>query len=179
MYLLLASIAIASTTNAQQEASCDIFMAPSKLPGGGFGVFAGRNFEQHEIVEMAPLFLPMDSNSSILMNTVLNDYHYGYIRGNEDLGVVALGAIMFYNHDANPNLLWTTNIGRGEPSESDPDAVGSAVLIAKRHIKQGEELFSSYGLEDGGAEWFEARRIPMAPADSVANSDIPDRKSVV
>jgi hypothetical protein len=163
---------IGTLVSSQEQDLCDVFMAPSKIAGGGYGAYAARSFQPNEIVEMAPLFLPMVHDSPLLMNTVLNDYHYGYrsIHSEETMGVVLLGKCMFYNHSPEPNLLWSTNIGRGEPSEADPDSVGTAVFVAKRYIEQGEELFSSYGLEDGGRSWFEARRIPMA--DNVADSNI-------
>ena len=154
MTLRLANLLLFTTLafSHKKELSCDVFLAPSKIAGGGFGAYAARSFEQNEVVEMIPLFLPMVHDSPLLMNTVLNDYHYGYtsIHSEDAMGVILLGNGMFYNHSPEPNLLWTTNIGRGEPSEADPDSVGSAVFVAKRYIAQGEELFSSYGLEDGG-----------------------------
>jgi hypothetical protein len=151
--LILFCIGAILVSSQEEELSCDIFMAPSKIAGGGFGVYAARAYKQDEIVEIIPLFLPLAHGSPVLMNTVLDDYHYGYvsIHSKDTMGVVLLGKGMFYNHAVQPNLLWTTNIGRGEPSEADPDSVGSAVFVAKRNIAQGEELFSSYGLEDGGA----------------------------
>lgn len=156
--------------DTEEPLPCDIFMAPSKV--GGFGVFAARDFVLDEVVEMAPLFLPMDKSAPVMMNSVLSDYQYGYDRGEESMGLVAMGDIMFYNHERQPNLLYTTHLGHGEPSESHPDSVGVAVFVAKRNITKGEELFSSYGLEDGGAAWFAARRIPMAPADTISKSNI-------
>lgn len=152
-YLLLFCIGATSLVSSHEEdLSCDVFLAPSKIAGGGFGAYAARPFQQNEIVEVAPLFLPIVHDSPLLMNTVLNDYHYGYksIHSEDAMGCILLGMCMFYNHSPEPNLMWMTNIGRGEPSDADPDAAGSAVFVAKRYIAQGEELFSSYGLEDGG-----------------------------
>lgn len=153
LILLLCIGTTLASTLEQDDIACNVFMAPSKISGGGFGVFAARSFEKNEIVEFAPLFLPMDAPSPVLMNTVLDDYHYGYdsIHSKDLMGVVVFGTGMFFNHDRDPNLLWTTNLGRGEPTNSDPDSCGSAFFIAKRPIARGEELFSSYGLEDGGA----------------------------
>ncbi len=39
---------------------------------------------------------------------------------------------------------------------------------AKRAIRAGEQMFSTYGSEDGGAEWFKVRRMEMmAPKESI------------
>lgn len=34
------------------DPACDIFLAPSTLNGGGWGVFAARDFEEYEIIEL-------------------------------------------------------------------------------------------------------------------------------
>ena len=144
--------------------NCDIFLAPSKLNGGGWGVYAARDFEESEVVELAPLYLPIDHMAPVVKNSVLDDYHYGMWRGGKTVGVVALGMVMFYNHDQEPNVQWTTNLGRGEPSAIDPTSATAVGFVATREISQGEELFSSYGVGDDGVRWFAERRIDLVTA---------------
>jgi len=147
--------------------SCDIFLAPSKLNGGGWGVYAARDFEESEVVELAPLYLPMDHMEPVIKNSVLDDYHYGIYRGDKMFGALALGLVMFYNHGEEPNVQWTTHrLARGEPSAENPNSANAVGLVAKRAISQGEELFSSYGVGDDGVRWFENRRLTMvAPTE--------------
>lgn len=48
-------------------------------------------------------------------------------------------------------------------------------FAATRDIRAGEQLFSSYGSEDGGLKWFEARGMPMVvPEESyIGSEDLP------
>jgi hypothetical protein len=46
-------------------------------------------------------------------------------------------------------------------------------FFAKRAIRAGEQLFSTYGLEDGGVKWFADRKmVMMAPEESIISSEI-------
>lgn len=40
--------------------SCDIFLAPSSFHGG-WGVYAARDFADKELVELAPLYVPLEN----------------------------------------------------------------------------------------------------------------------
>ena len=51
--------------------NCDVYLAPSEI--GGWGVYAGRSFEEGEVVEIAPRFLAL--KSELLHQSVLDDYH--------------------------------------------------------------------------------------------------------
>lgn len=142
---------------------CRIFAAPSKIPGGGWGVFAAKDFEQHEMVEVAPMFVPIDKGTPVVKNSALDDYIYGYHReasGDapaKEMAAVSLGNIMMYNHATSPNVKW---MGFGhEPNREHQDNAKAVGFVATRAIKAGEELFSSYGLHDGGEEWFRSRRL--------------------
>jgi hypothetical protein len=77
------------------DPACDIFLAHSTLTGGGWGVFTARNFEEHEIIEWAPLFLPMQHTLPVFKNSVLDDYHYSCRRVKQALSLVALGIHCF------------------------------------------------------------------------------------
>lgn len=148
---------LGAASNNNDFSTCDVFLAPSKLNGGGWGVYAARDFEESEVVEHAPLYLRFEEMAPVLKFSVLDDYHYGIHRDGITYGAPALGMTMFYNHDESPNVRWTTiALGRGEPSWEDP--VG---FVTTRAISQGEELFSSYGIGDDGVRWFATRRLTM------------------
>ena len=155
---------------------CSVFVAPTIATGDGsamnWGVYANRDFSEGEIVDISPLTVPIPEGSKSIERSVLNDYVYGYWRifehpqfkGKheiEKLYSVLFGPDMLYNHHpVAPNVQFST-FGR-EPEAGIPDAVNPQGFVANRKIRRGEELFSSYnGKEDGGAEWFGRRRIPM------------------
>lgn len=43
---------------------CSIFVAPSKLPNGGWGVSAAKSFEKNEIGDVSPLLCPIASHDA-------------------------------------------------------------------------------------------------------------------
>lgn len=146
-----------------------MFLAPSLSLSMGWGVFAGRSFEKDEIVDISPLILPMPHSSPQVVNSVLDDYVYGYRRLHfhnqkppeiEKLLGVFLGMTMFHNHHpSNYNLEYTT-FGR-EPAPDVPNASNAVGFRARRFIQAGEELFSHYGENKETDEWFHVRRIPL------------------
>ncbi|KAL3941824.1 MAG: hypothetical protein SGBAC_003870 [Bacillariaceae sp.] len=143
---------------------CSTFLAPSLSTAMGWGVFAGRSFQEGEIVDMASLILPMPKPSPQVENSVLDDYVYGYhrvhftpeIRLEEMLGVLIGMSMIFNSHPTEPNLEYTA-FGR-EPARDVPNTSNSVGFRAKRFIRAGEELFSHYGNKENN-DWFEVRRI--------------------
>ena len=144
--------------------TCDIFLAPSSLPGAGWGVFAARDFAENEVVEVAPMFLPFPP-SQARQQSAIADYIYGYIHKNmtsgqdEILDVAVFGMSLFYNHHENNNIEWRS-FG-SEPSADYPRDGRNQGYGALRDIKAGEELFTTYGKEDGGKKWFAERDIDL------------------
>lgn len=164
---------------------CSVFVAPTVTSGQGkpmnWGVYANRDFSEGEIVDISPLTVPIPDGSMAVERSVLNDYVYGYWRvfqhpsipGKHSVGKlysILFGPDMFYNHHpVAPNVGFFT-FGR-EPEEEIPDAVNPQGFVAIRNIRKGEELFSSYnGKEDGGAEWFRRRGIPMETPPALSSS---------
>jgi hypothetical protein len=144
----------------------------------GWGVFAARSFEIGEIVDMAPGIVPMPAGSIAVQDSVLDDYAYGYwrLKGYNDverLYAIMFGMDMFYNHHVEPNLEYMT-FGR-EPAPNVPNASNSVGFIAKRRIEVGEQLFSTYGQEDQGKDWFSRRGIELQnPGESrIESEDMP------
>jgi SET domain len=152
---------------------CDTFLAPSSVEGSGWGVFAGRSFKKNEIVEIAPLVLAVDEDAPIVKNSVLNDYIYGSVRYNyenkqlQHVAAVVFGNTMFYNHLATPNIAWLS-FGR-EPASDGTIFTEAAGFGAIRDIDAGEELFSTYGLEDGGKQWFADRKLEQRASNGTAS----------
>jgi hypothetical protein len=71
-----------------------------------------------------------------------------------------LGMGMIFNHHpVAPNLEYTT-FGR-EPAPDAPNAANAIGFIAVRDIDVGEELFSTYGKNDGGKDWFSRRGMEL------------------
>lgn len=153
--------------------NCEIFFAPSSLPTGGWGLFAGRDFEQSKVVEISPRYIPMPYDSPVVRNSVIDDYIYGYMKWNDDkkeleyLAGIVFGKVMFYNHHVEPNIKWIS-YGR-EPTTKEPTIAQATGFVALRNIEAGEELFSSYGTEDGGLQWFKNRRLEMVTIPTYAS----------
>jgi hypothetical protein len=147
--------------------TCETYLAPSSIANGGWGVFAGRDFAAMEIVDVAPLFLPVDHRTPILLHSILHYYTYGYLRWNDtmkvleqNLAVILFGNGMVYNHHhVTPNVKWSA-YGR-EPTSKEPHLRQAVGFVARRPIVAGEELFSSYGEEDNGKKWFQDRHVKM------------------
>jgi hypothetical protein len=143
---------------------CDIYLAPSKI--GGWGVYAARDFEEGEIVEVAPRYVTMKSTD--LQINALIDFHYGFTYQRDvadtSFGVVAFGMTMFYNHGpGTKHNVQYTSFGT-EPDINFPFASMLIGFVAKRRIKRGEELLSSYGETE---IWFHSRGLTMVQEDTV------------
>ena len=137
------------------HATCDIYMAPSKL--GGWGVFAARDFSRHETIEIAPRFLPLEE--AWLEQSVMNDYYYGYTwlsnKRLDSFGVIATGMTLFYNHGGAQQNVKFVSFGH-EPTHENPMYAQAVGFIALRDIERGEELLSRYGWRN---QWFEDRGL--------------------
>jgi SET domain len=142
---------------------CDIYLAPSKL--GGWGVYAARDFERGEVVEVAPRYVTLKTVD--LESNALYDFHYGFSYqrdlSDDSFGATIFGMTMFYNHGpgAKHNVLYTF-FG----TEPDKDFPWASILVgftARRRIKRGEELLSSYGKTE---QWFTARGLTMAEKEA-------------
>lgn len=172
IFATIASAEQKSEDSLQPWQECETFLAPSPWQGGGWGVFAARPFQRGDIVEIAPLFIPIDMQDPSIVNSVLRDYIYAYPRLKEDgdldkMAAVVYGSTMFCNHHpTNPNAAWI-NFGQ----ESYPefrDAAQTVGLMALRDIRAGEELFTSYGdQDDGGRQWFRDRGLTLMDIPSV------------
>jgi hypothetical protein len=159
-FFSLVSSVLSSSADDDNEGSswqgCETFLAPSKM---GWGVYAAKSFRKGEIVDLAPLFVPMKDGSDEIKLSALLDYVYGYERDSEYYHLILFGMDMFYNHHPEPNVR-VANYGV-PPSRGGATTTQAAGFRAIRDIAAGEQIFSSYGDDDEGRRWFTHRGLEM------------------
>lgn len=101
----------------------------------GYGVFADKDFLENDIIEECYSILCDGAD------TVLNKIYFD-VDGQHAL-LTGYGSI--YNHSDSPNMRYYFD-----------EMHKVTVFIATRNIKQGEELFHSYG-----KYWFSSRNMPV------------------
>lgn len=92
------------------------------------GVFANRNFEKSDIIEVCPVIPISEKDFKKLKGTALENYPFSW---NDDSTCIVLGYGSLYNHSDTPNIKWF-----------DTDLV--KVFYALRDIKKDEELLYNY-----------------------------------
>ena len=101
----------------------------SNLDGAGTGVFATKDFNIGDIVEITPI-LPIPIKDTA--DNILNDYVFMYDGSNHGM---ALGYGGVYNHQNKPNIDYSYT--------NDKKCM---IYKTNKNIKKGDELFVSYGL---------------------------------
>lgn len=120
-----------------------IYVAPSETHG--MGVFAGRNIEEGEIIEICPVLLFPKSELVHMRQTVLDDYYFDWGDDGEWYAL-CLGYGSLYNHSYTPNAEYGMDF---EAKTID--------FYCIRHIEPGEEIFINYNGDVDNMEkvWFE------------------------
>ena len=103
-------------------------------PVHGLGVFATRDLEEGETLELCP-YIVIDDDDLQDANR-LNDYLFTSPDNPNDY-LVIMGCGMLYNHDSPSNASW----------EIDSTDNRFVRFFADRNIKAGEEIFQDYGEE--------------------------------
>ena len=103
---------------------------------GGRGVFALRDFDAREYVEVCPVINVL--KDGIKDGGIIRDYVFSSDMS-EEYSSVVLGYGMLYNHSDDPNLSWFWH-------------GGSMAFWSLRKIPAGSELFINYG-----KGWWEGR----------------------
>lgn len=121
-----------------------IFVAPSDLHGQG--VFAARNLEEGEIIEICPVILFPKSELDDIRKTVLDNYYFDWGDDGEWFAF-ALGYGSLYNHSYEPNAEYGM----------DFDALTIDVYCL-RPIVAGQEILINYNGDPGNRSrvWFES-----------------------
>ncbi len=129
-----------STMSVQQTA---IYVASSELHGQG--VFAARDIEEGEIIEICPILLIPKSELHHIRQTMLDNYYFDWGDDGEWYAL-ALGYGSLYNHEYDPNADYGMDF---EANTID--------IYCLRTIKAGEEICINYNGEPGNLSpvWFE------------------------
>jgi SET domain-containing protein len=108
-----------------------------KSPIHGYGVFASKDLAADEVIEECySLVYSKDSDDPF------SNYAFSW---KDHLSTIPLGFACIYNHSNTPNIEYNNDIDRG-----------LVVFKTLRAIREGEELFSSYG-----KHWFGMRQLKM------------------
>lgn len=120
-----------------------IFVAPSETHGTG--VFAGRNIEPGEVIEICPVLLFPHSQLAHVRQTVLDDYYFNW-GDNDEWYAFCLGYGSLYNHSYTPNAEYGMDF---EAHTID--------FYCIKPIEAGEEIFINYNGDVDNREkvWFE------------------------
>eukprot|EP01041_Mallomonas_annulata_P001695 gene1695-3285_t len=144
-------------TSKRTQPSCDLFLAQSRVPGLGRGVFAGKKFSPPVVVEESP--------SLHLSKTISPNGHiwnYAWKTEDEEHDSVVLGPGSLFNHRSPRQISYYWDGSENEASHfpreaysTGPNFIQSAVM----NITEGEEIFVNYGeswLVDRGIAYDEA-----------------------
>jgi hypothetical protein len=112
----------------------------SKLEGGGYGVFAGTNYNEGDPVEKCVFLELSNSKDSENVRPELDHYVFAsHVTPGKEVLVFGNGSL--FNHSDTPNLELIY-----DSKKLDKRIV---VYRATKDIKKGDELFINYG-----KEWF-------------------------
>ncbi len=114
--------------------------------GRGRGVFAARQFEPGETIEVCPVIVLTEADARTLDGTGLYDYYFGWGKDGK-AAAIALGYGSLYNHSHSPNAVHRKNA-----------ADSTISVVAMKSIAPGEEIFIRYDTGAGGDAqqmWFD------------------------
>lgn len=126
--MLLLKISNQCTFEKMTNTNLNLYLKTSQLGGKyGRGVFANKDFEIGDTIELAP-YIEDDTEN---FKGVIRDYIFSK-NGSKDRSVVAFGFGSMYNHSDSPNSRWEVN--------------NEYVKIqCIKPIKKDEEIFITYG----------------------------------
>ena len=117
----------------------------------GRGVFAARDFQAGEVVEVSPVILI--NMAFIFLPNELKTVVFNWPSGEPNIHAVALGYGSLYNHD-DPANMHTRKDHQNK----------QLFFIASRNIVAGEELTHNYNsnLDNPASnDWFERHNVPL------------------
>lgn len=113
-------------------ASAKVYVAPSKIPNAGRGVFARVAIKKGELIERCPVIEISADDAARVNETMIVTYMY-YVGKNKERSLIVLGFGSLYNHAYRPNAIY---------KESHPENVVDFVALTE--IKQHEEITVNY-----------------------------------
>ncbi len=117
-------------------ASDKVYVAKSKIPDSGRGVFARVDIKKKDIIEICPLIeIPVNDFANINQSFLVT-YFFSFGKAKNKLAI-ALGFGAIYNHTYTPNATY-----KKIPRES------IMKFIALKHIKKHQEITVNYNNGD-------------------------------
>ncbi|MFM5994838.1 MAG: SET domain-containing protein [Sphaerospermopsis kisseleviana] len=109
----------------------------------GRGVFAQRDFELGEIIDIANVIVIPKQQVKLITHTVLCNYYFGW---HGESGAIALGYASLFNHSYQPNALYVKKF--------DQQVIE---IIAYKYIREGQEITINYNgqVDDLTPIWFD------------------------
>ena len=109
----------------------------------GRGVFAQRDFELGEIIDIANVIVIPKQQVKLINHTVLCNYYFGW---HGESGAIALGYASLFNHSYQPNALYVKKF--------DQQVIE---IIAYKYIREGQEITINYNgnVDDLTPIWFD------------------------
>lgn len=112
--------------------SARIYLAPSRLPHAGRGVFAVNRIKTGEVIEVCPV-LKLPAHQRQLLNTT-NLFNYYFLWGEkQEHMAIALGFGSLYNHSYHPNAAYRKDYKHQ-----------TLIFRALTTINPGEEILVNY-----------------------------------
>jgi hypothetical protein len=144
----------------QNSLSCELYLAPSRIPGIERGVFAGKAYSKGTTVDTVQSLL---LSYEVIRMKQLSNYVFS---SDDQVNAISLfGAGMLYNHRTPKNILHFYNTMPPAPSQvllltySQPYSTYPLLdFVAESDIAPYEEIFTSYGSDD----WFRSRKITLS-----------------
>ncbi len=113
----------------------------------GWGIFAGKDFKEGEIIESCPVIKLNTKERKHCEKTILGTYIYPWRSTRGAAMVMGYGSV--YNHSYEPNADWKQNF-----------KTGCMVYRAIKPIRKGEEILVNYNGEPDDRtpiDWFEVK----------------------
>ncbi|MFM2060398.1 MAG: hypothetical protein RLZZ507_68 [Cyanobacteriota bacterium] len=109
----------------------------------GRGVFAQKDFEPGEIIDVANVIVIPKQQVKLITHTVLCNYYFSWYG---ESGAIALGYASLFNHSYHPNALYLKNFAKS-----------IIEIIAYKNIRKGEEITINYNgtVDDLTPIWFD------------------------
>lgn len=107
-----------------------IYVAESKIPHAGRGVFAAKQINEGEIIEICPVFVLPQKDYLPLKETALRDYYFMW---GKNTNAICFGFGSMYNHSYEPNATYKKKI--------DEQVIE---FVAIKNIYKDEEITVNY-----------------------------------
>jgi hypothetical protein len=108
-----------------------LYIADSKIPKAGRGVFAGADMQKGSVIELCPV-IELPNEATLLKKSKLYDYYFLWIDDKKS-AAIALGYGSLYNHSYEPNATYEKNKQNKR-----------VIFRAIKDIKKDEEITVNY-----------------------------------